>query len=96
MKADLALTYPVLSDPERRWYRAFNVPRGSWPTVLAPRILRQYARALLAGKLRLPREDLRQLGAGVLLRGDQAVRAWVTDESERRPPIDEVLAAARQ
>ena len=95
LRMELGLHFPLYSDPERRWYRALGAPRGSWRAVLAPRILRRYARAAVHGEgIPRPRDDLRQLGAGALLRDRQVVRAWVTDESERRPSVDEVLMAA--
>ena len=95
LRAELGLTFTLLSDPGRRWYAAFNVPRGHWWTVFAPRILAAYLRLARAGyRLRWSGEDLRQLGAGVLLRSDEVVHTWVTDESERRPSLEEILDAA--
>lgn len=96
LRSQLDLSFPVVSDPEREWYRALRVPRGRWRAVLAPRILGRYLRGLLRGeRLPAPRDDLRQLGAGALLRRTTVVRAWVTDESERRPALAEIIAAAR-
>jgi AhpC/TSA antioxidant enzyme len=91
------LTFPLLSDPDRRWYRAFAIGRGGWATVFAPRILWGYARLIFRGyRLRRPTDDLRQLGGDILLRGDEVVARWIGTESERRPSVDEVMAAARR
>ena len=93
--AALGLDFALVSDPERAWYRALGAPRGSWRAVLAPRILRRYAGAMMRGEgAPWSGEDVRQLGAGALLRDREVVRIWVTDESERRPSLEDVLAAA--
>ena len=95
LAAELALTFPIVSDPEREWYRALNVPRGRWRAVFAPHILRRYLQGILRGeRLPSPRDDLRQLGAGVLLRETTVLRSWVSDESERRPSTAEITDAA--
>ncbi len=96
LRAELGVGFPLLSDPARRWYQAFEVPRGTWRTIFAPRVLRRYLAALLRReRIPLPREDLRQLGGGILLHGRTVVARWVTDESERRPSIAEVVEATR-
>ena len=92
---ELRLDFPLHADPARDWYRALAVPPGRWRAVLAPRILRRYAVGLLHGeRIPLSPRDLRQLGAGALLRQTEIVQAWVTDESERRPSIAQLLDAA--
>ncbi len=89
------MSFPLLADPERAWYQAFDVARGSWRSVLAPRILARYGRALRRReRLFRPRGDMRQLGAGVLLNGREVVATWISAESERRPPLQEVVEAA--
>jgi len=92
---ELGLHFPLHADTARDWYRALAFPPGRWRAVLAPRILRRYAVGLLHGEgLPLSRTDLRQLGAGALLRQTEIVQAWVTDESERRPSIAQLIHAA--
>lgn len=95
LQLELGLSFPLHADLERRWYRALGVPRGSWPAVLAPRILRRYLRALARGeRIPLPRDDLRQLGGDVLLCDAVIIATWVSGESERRPAIAEIVEAA--
>jgi len=90
------LTFPMLSDPGRRWYKAFAIGRGGWGTVLAPRILWRYMRLMFRGyRLRKPTDDLRQLGGDILLHGDNVIAQWIGTESERRASVDEVITAAR-
>lgn len=94
---ELGLGFPLRADPDRDWYRALAVPPGRWRAVLAPRILRRYAVGLLhRERIPLFPRDLRQLGAGALLRGPQVLHAWVTDESERRPSVAQVILAANR
>ena len=97
LRTQLSLSFPLLADSDREWYRAFDVPRGSWRSVLAPRILARYARALRhRERMFRPRGDVRQLGAGVLLCGRHVVATWISAESERRPTVQEVLEAAHR
>lgn len=97
VRAELRLTFPLVSDPERRWYAALQVRRAPWRAVFAPHMLKQYGRLIMAGRrLRWPTEDLRQLGAGALFHGDEIAATWVSEASEWRPSIAEVVAAAQQ
>lgn len=97
VRTESRLTFPLLSDPERRWYAAFGVPRGSWQAILAPHMLWAYVRLISIGRRpQRPTEDLRQLGAAVLLCGDTIVKTWVSRKSEQRPGIGEVMIAARR
>ena len=71
-------------------------PAPLWLTVFAPRILWRYVRLMWRGyRLRRPTDDLRQLGGDILIQHDKVVTAWIGAESERRPSVDEVLAAAQ-
>jgi hypothetical protein len=96
IRDELDITFPLVSDTERRWYRALDIGAGGWLSVFAPRILWRYVRLIARGyRLRRPTDDLRQLGGDVLLRDTQVVALWSGAESERRPSVDEVLEAAR-
>ena len=46
---EFELTFPLISDPERPWYRAFEIGSGGWGTVFAPRILWSYVRLMTKG-----------------------------------------------
>lgn len=62
---------------------------------LGLRILRRSMRAFVRGEgIPWSREDLRKLGAGALLREREVLQIWVTDESERRPSVEDVPAVA--
>ena len=92
-----SLPYPILSDPERRAYRAFGLERGGAAQVWSPNALRTYARGLLRGRLpRLPRADIAQLGGDFVLdaRGRVAYE-YRSEESADRPAIDSLLDAVQ-
>ena len=95
LQREFGLTFPILHDAERTWYEVLGARRGGWRTVFGPRILRRYVALMRRGyRLRYSSEDLRQLGGNVLLRRGEVVHRWVSDESERRPTIEQVLAMA--
>ncbi len=92
-----SLPYPILSDPERRAYRAFGLERGGTSQVWSPNALRTYARGLLRGRLpHLPRADIAQLGGDFVLDGlGRVVYEYRSEESADRPAIDTLLDAVR-
>ncbi len=93
MRDELGLTFPLISDPDRRWYAVLGATRGRWRDVYAPRILRRYLRALFRReRIPLPHDDLRQLGADVVLQDGRIVHVWSSHESERRPTVAEIIA----
>ena len=97
IRREFELSFPLLSDRDRRWYQAFEIGPGGWTSVFAPRILMSYVRLMRRGyRLRRPTDDLRQLGGDILLRSDKVIAQWTGTESERRPSVDEVVAAARR
>ena len=89
--------YPILSDPERKAYRAFGLTRGGTTQVWSPNALRTYARGLLRGRLpRLPRADIAQLGGDFVLDPQgRVVYEYRSEESADRPAIDFLLDAVR-
>ena len=89
--------YPILSDPERRAYRALGLERGGKAQVWSVNALRTYARGLLRGRLpRLPRADVAQLGGDFVLdRQGRVVYEYRSEESADRPAIDTLLDAVR-
>jgi peroxiredoxin len=92
-----SLPYPILSDPERRAYRAFGLERGRTGQVWSLHALRTYARGLLNGRLpRLPRADIAQLGGDFVLDSQgKVVYEYRSEESADRPAIDTLLDAVR-
>jgi len=85
---------PVLSDPERRAYRAFGFGRGSIARVwLDPRVWRRYLSLIRHGRHpERVREDTLQLGGDVLIDPSGRVR-WVY--ASRGPDDRPSLAAIR-
>lgn len=86
----------VLSDPDRRAYRAFGFERGSFARVwLDPRVWRRYAGLIVHGRRPArSREDTLQLGGDVLIDADGLVR-WIYRSAgpEDRPTVEQVAAA---
>jgi peroxiredoxin len=89
--SDLGLTFPLVSDPERRWYQAFEVGNMRYRSMFTRKLIWQMAAGLFQGKLRLPKEDIRQVGAAILVQRGVVEKAWVTNDLEIRPSVDEVL-----
>ncbi len=91
------LPYPILSDPERRAYRAFGLERGRTGQVWSANALRTYARGLMRGRLpRLPRADIAQLAGDFVLDAQgRVVYEYRSEEAADRPAIDDVLDAVR-
>lgn len=85
----------VLSDPERRAYRAFGFDRGSVARVwLDPRVWRRYAQLIRRGRrIERSNEDTLQLGGDVLIDPGGRTR-WIYRSSgpEDRPSIEAIRA----
>jgi hypothetical protein len=88
----------VLSDPQRRAYRAFGFDRGSVARVwLDPRVWRRYAQLIRRGRrIERSKEDTLQLGGDVLVDPDGRVR-WIHTSRgpEDRPTIATLRRAIR-
>lgn len=94
----LAVDFPVLTDRNRSLYAAVGAGRGTLRRVWSPGTLAMYARLLRHGRrLRPTREDTRQLGADLLIDdAGRLQRMWLPASPDRRPSIDELIAATRQ
>lgn len=91
----LAVPFPVLSDPDRVLYRLLGAERGARRQVWSLGTLRTYARLLCKGRrLRRPTEDIRQLGADVVVGRDGIVRyLHLPATPASRPPVQALIDA---
>jgi hypothetical protein len=93
------LPFPVLCDPKREAYRAFELGRTSWLRILNPLVLGRYLRVMLRGRLPIKPdegEDLLQLGGDFVLDAERRLvfasgSANVTD----RPPVETLVQAVK-
>jgi len=91
----LMLSFPILSDPDRVFYRAFELGRGSWRRIYSVGTLRMYARLLRRGRrMHRPTEDTRQLGGDFIIDTHGRV-AYVHNARgpDDRPSIETLIAA---
>ncbi len=84
-----------LSDPDRRLYRALDLPRASLWRVYNPGTIRMYGRLLRSGRtMSRPVDDTRQLGADVVVAPDGALSTVFRPPSpDSRPSVEELIAA---
>ncbi len=61
------LSFPCLSDPDAKLYRAFDVPRGNLKQIAGPSVWGKAIRALWRTGFGVPRGDLRQLQATLVI-----------------------------
>ncbi len=90
------LRVPILSDPDRLWYRALGFPRGSTATVFRWRTIREYGRLVARGRMpERPTDDLHQLGGDAVIDGEGRI-AWLyrSVAPDDRPAADDVVDAA--
>lgn len=92
--AHLELDIPVLTDVDRVLYDMLGAGRTSLAKVWNPGTLAMYGRLVVRGRrLRLPRDDTRQLGADALLDADGRLRrVWLPASPDARPSIAELAA----
>jgi len=99
MRDRLAIDVPFLRDASRKSYELMGLRRSSLlRTYLHPEVLTPYFRWALRGRFpRLRRgQDRRQLGGDfVILRTGEIVYGHRERGPEDRPPVGEVVAAAR-
>ena len=89
------LSFELISDPTKAWYKAFQPYRAGLRSLLSPRVWVLGIRALVSRRrLVTSREDVWQLGADVLLENNTVVRVWSSRQLERRPDIDEIILTA--
>ncbi len=94
----LGLPYVVLADESRDAYRAYGLSRGPWWRVWGPTTIRAYGRLLRGGgRLRRPTEDTLQLGGDFVVgRDGRLVYVYRSKGPADRPPVDDLIAAARR
>lgn len=94
----MGLPYVVLADELRGAYRAYGLSRGPWWRVWGPTTIRAYAGLLRGGaRLRRPTEDTLQLGGDFVVgRDGRLVYAYRSKGPADRPPVDDLIAAARR
>ena len=97
-RAHLDIDFPLLADPTRSLYDLVGAGRGSLRRVWSPGTIAMYARLVRRGRrLRPPSEDTRQLGADLLIDAHGRLRrVWLPESPDRRPSLDEIVAAARR
>jgi hypothetical protein len=97
--AEQPLPFPLLGDPERRAYVAFQLGRTTWGRMLRPAIGWRFLKAVLrGGRLRgVPKgEDPLQIGGDFLIGLDhQILWVYASPDPTDRPSVDRLLAEAR-
>jgi peroxiredoxin len=91
----LRLSFDVVADTDRTLYRLLGAERGNRRQVWSAGTIRMYARLIRAGRrLGKPTEDIRQLGADVVIGRDGLLRYLTLPSTpDARPPISELIAA---
>jgi hypothetical protein len=91
--------FPVLCDPKREAYRAFELGRTSWLRILNPLVLGRYLRLVLRGRKPLKPdedEDLMQLGGDFVLDAERRlVFAYASKNATDRPSVESLLQAVK-
>lgn len=89
--------WPVLLDPERSLYGAFEMDRAPARDIWSLATLKAYLRVLRTGEhLRPSDEDVYQRGGNVLVDPAGAVRLHHVGRGPAdRPPVDQLLAVVR-
>ena len=97
LRSELGISFPLVSDPAKRWYRAFQPRRARWRELFRPVHFLTALRAARSGlRQRRADGDVRQLGADLLLRQDEVVKLWSSELLEDRPSAAAVITAASQ
>lgn len=91
----LGVSFPVVTDVDRELYRALGIERGTHRQVWSLGTIRKYWQLLRSGKrLQRSHEDIRQLGADVIVAPDGTIAKVFTPATpDARPAVDELLAA---
>ena len=94
---ETAFPWPILLDGSRELYRAYSMGRGSRWAVFGPSSWWGYLKLLLRGrKLRLPTDDVHQLGGDVLIDPGGTVRLHHASRIPiDRPSVESLLEAVR-
>jgi peroxiredoxin len=97
--AEQPLPFPLLADPTRAAYQAFELGRTSWATFLSLGVVLRYLGLIFRGwhPRRASRgEDLLQLGGDFVLDAEgRLVYAHRSEEPTDRPKIEALVAALR-
>lgn len=93
------LPFPVVSDPQRKGYEAFELGRTSLAGVLRPGVLWRFLKKMFRGWMPAKPakgDDVWQLGGDFLLDRHGVLRfAYASSEPTDRPSQDALLQAAR-
>jgi peroxiredoxin len=92
------MSWPLLVDQPRQLYQAYGMPSAGWRRLLGRwATWKKYLELVARGRpVRLPTNDIHQLGGDVLIDPDGRVRLhYVSADPADRPPIDVLLAAPR-
>jgi peroxiredoxin len=91
----LGVSFPVVTDVDRELYRAFGIERGTHRQVWSLGTLRKYWQLLRSGeRLQRSHEDIRQLGADVIVAPDGTIaKIFKPATPDARPTVNELLAA---
>jgi hypothetical protein len=91
----LGVTFPVVTDVDRRLYQALGVERGTRRQVWSLGTLKMYGELLRSGRrLRRSHEDIQQLGADVIVTADGTItKLFLPATPDARPGVDELLTA---
>lgn len=91
------MPFPVLCDPNREAYRAFQLGHTSWLRILNPLVLGRYLLLILRGRLPFKPdegEDLMQLGGDFVLDGQRRLTfAYSSANATDRPSVDVLVEA---
>jgi hypothetical protein len=92
------LPFPVLSDPERKAYRAFGLQEGSARRIFGLPTIWTYLRGLFQGRWpRFPSANIRQLGGDILIDASGKVVLLHRSQSPAdRPTVGMLLEAIRK
>ena len=91
----LGVTFPVVTDVDRRLYQALGVVRGTRRQVWSLGTLKMYGKLLRSGRrLHRAHEDIQQLGADVVVTADGTIaKLFLPATPDARPGVDELLTA---
>ena len=93
--AHLGVSFPVVTDVDRELYVALGIERGTRRQVWSLGTLRKYWQLLRSGRrLQRSHEDIRQLGADVIVAADGTItKVFAPATPDARPTVDDLLAA---
>lgn len=91
------LPFTVLSDPEQTAYRAFDVPRGGWLSLMGPQTWSVGLAATLQHGVGKPSGDLRQLSGAYVVDTQGTIRyAHGSQHSADLPDHDRLISAVEE